>query len=131
MSVIDQLSKRHIISSIVLACVLNLIVLLATRIWDIGNVTIPLIVSTCYMLVLELTVALVFRWVAKKHPKMLTSFITAVSGFRFFVAIVIMGVWYAISGRQEMMTFVIVFLFFYLTALIHHSVFFSRVSKSL
>lgn len=126
---IAKLSRSHIISSIVLVCCLNVVVLVVSHLWNFEGVLIPMVVSTLFALVMDVTAALVWRWVATKHPKMLTSFFTAVSGFRFFIAMILMAVWYFISTRQEMMTFIMVFLLFYIASLLHHSIFFSRVSK--
>jgi len=89
------------------------------------------IVSTLFILVFEITTVLVWRWVAQKHRNMLPSFFTATSGFRFLGALLVMTVWYLAAGKENIMVFLIVFFVFYFVSLIHHSIFFSRMSKRL
>ena len=89
------------------------------------------IVGTLFFLVFEITTVLVWRWVAMKHRNMLPSFFTGVSGFRFLGALLVMSVWYLAAGKENIMVFLIVFFVFYFVSLIHHSIFFSRMSKRL
>ena len=89
------------------------------------------IVGTLFFLVFEITTVLVWRWVALKHRNMLPSFFTGVSGFRFLGALLVMSVWYLVAGKENIMVFLIVFFVFYFVSLIHHSIFFSRMSKRL
>ena len=89
------------------------------------------IVGTLFFLVFEITTVLVWRWVALKHRNMLPSFFTGVSGFRFLGALLVMTVWYLAVGKENIMVFLIVFFVFYFVSLIHHSIFFSRMSKRL
>ena len=89
------------------------------------------IVGTLFFLVFEITTVLVWRWVALKHRNMLPSFFTGVSGFRFLGALLVMSVWYLVVGKENIMVFLVVFFVFYFVSLIHHSIFFSRMSKRL
>ena len=107
------------------------------------------IVGTLFFLVFEITTVLVWRWVALKHRNMLPSFFTGVSwvalkhrnmlpsfftgvsGFRFLGALLVMTVWYLAVGKENIMVFLVVFFVFYFVSLIHHSIFFSRMSKRL
>ena len=89
------------------------------------------IVSTLFILVFEITTVLVWRWVTLKHQNMLPSFFTGVSGFRFLGALLVMSVWYLVVGKENIMVFLVVFFVFYFVSLIHHSIFFSRMSKRL
>ena len=127
---IQENSRNYIVQSIVLCCILTICGLVVMKMWTLDLWT-PLIVSLCFVLVVDIASALVFRWVATKHSDMLTTFITGVSGFRFLAALVVMAVWYVLSDRTSMMQFIMVFLVYYMTSLIHHSIFFSRVSSRL
>jgi hypothetical protein len=42
-----------------------------------------------------------------------------------------MTVWYLTAGKEDIMLFLVVFFVFYFVSLIHHSIFFSRMSKRL
>ena len=127
---IQEKSRNYIMQSIVLCCILTICGFVAMKMCSLDLWT-PIIVSLCFILVVDIASALVFRWVATKHSDMLPTFITGVSGFRFLAALVVMAVWYVLSDRTSMMQFIMVFLVYYMASLIHHSIFFSRVSSRL
>ena len=127
---IQEESRNYIVQSIVLCCILTICGFVAMKMWSLDLWT-PIIVSLCFILVVDIASALVVRWVATKHSDMLPTFITGVSGFRFLAALVVMAVWYVLSDRTSMMQFIMVFLVYYMASLIHHSIFFSRVSSRL
>ena len=127
----DKLSKRYARQSILLTTGLALLGLLVANVYQTSGIIIPLVVSSLFVLVTEVASAFLWRWVAVKHSDMLPSFFTGVSGFRFLLALVVMFVWYLATNRQEIITFFVVFLIFYFVSLIHHSIFFSRVSNRL
>ena len=127
---INNESRRYIIQSIVLFCLLTLLGALAMTLWSL-NLLSAMIVSGCFILVIDLASGFIFRWVATRHADMLPSFFTGVSGFRFLGALAVMAVWYATSDRASLMTFFMVFLIYYMVSLIHHSIFFSRISNRL
>ena len=127
----DKLSKRYARQSILLTTGLALLGLLVANVYQASGIIIPLVVSSLFVLVTEVASAFLWRWVAVKHSDMLPSCFTGVSGFRFLVALVVMFVWYLATNRQAIITFFVVFLIFYFVSLIHHSIFFSRVSNRL
>ena len=127
---IQEKSRNYIVQSIVLCCILTICGFVAMKMWSLDLWT-PIIVSLCFILVVDIASALVFRWVATRHSDMLPTFITGVSGFRFLAALVVMAVGYVLSDRTSMMQFIMVFLVYYMASLIHHSIFFSRVSSRL
>ena len=127
----DKLSKRYARQSILLTAGLALLSLLVANVRQADGIIVPLIVSSLFVLVMELSSAFLWRWVAVKHSDMLPSFFTGVSGFRFLLALAVMFVWYMVTNRQSTITFFVVFLVFYFVSLIHHSIFFSRVSNRL
>ncbi len=127
----DKLSKRYARQSILLTTGLALLGLLVANVYQTSGIIIPLVVSSLFVLVTEVASAFLWRWVAVKHSDMLPSFFTGVSGFRFLLALVVMFVWYLATNRQAIITFFVVFLIFYFVSLIHHSIFFSRVSNRL
>ena len=127
----DKLSKRYARQSILLTTGLALLGLLVANVYQTSGIIIPLVVSSLFVLVTEVASAFLWRWVAVKHSDMLPSFFTGVSGFRFLLALIVLGVWYFVADRASMLTFFVVFLVFYMASLIHHSIFFSRVSNRL
>jgi O-antigen/teichoic acid export membrane protein len=127
---IDKASKNFMVQSILLCCVLTICGFVAMEAWSL-DLLCAIIVSACFVLVIDIASALIFRWVAAKHSDMLPTFITGVSGFRFLAALVVMAVWYVISDRDSMLQFIVVFLLYYMVSLIHHSIIFSRISKRL
>ena len=127
----DKLSKRYARQSILLTTGLALLGLLVANVYQTSGIIIPLVVSSLFVLITEVASAFLWRWVAVKHSDMLPSFFTGVSGFRFLLALAVMFVWYLATNRQAIITFFVVFLIFYFVSLIHHSIFFSRVSNRL
>ena len=107
---IQEESRNYIVPSIVLCCILTICGFVAMKMWSLDLWT-PIIVSLCFILVVDIA--------------------SAVSGFRFLAALVVMAVWYVLSDRTSMMQFIMVFLVYYMASLIHHSIFFSRVSSRL
>ena len=89
----------------------------------------PVAVSAGFAIVVESADALVWRKVARKSPDSLTTFYTAVSGFRMLLALATMLVCYIIVGRDAIMPYILVLLVFYFAMLAHHSIFFSRLSN--
>jgi F0F1-type ATP synthase assembly protein I len=127
---INNESRRYIIQSVVLFCLLTLFGGLAMTLWSFDMLN-AMIVSGCFVLVIDFASGFIFRWVATRHADMLPSFFTGVSGFRFLGALAVMAIWYATSDRASLMTFFVVFLIYYMVSLIHHSIFFSRISNRL
>ena len=121
---------NYIIGSIFLVASINLCCYFAMQLGGYDFLAAQ-IVGTLFFLVFEITTVLVWRWVAMKHRNMLPSFFTGVSGFRFLGALLVMSVWYLAAGKENIMVFLIVFFVFYFVSLIHHSTFFSRMSKCL
>lgn len=128
---INQQTKKYIVQCIILVFVLNLLGHLVMRFWAF-DIVVPMAVSMIFVLVVEIASVLIWRWVALKHRDMLPSFFTGVSGFRFLLALAVMFVvWYVVEDAKMMKTFFIVFLIYYMTSMIHHSIFFSRMSNRL
>ena len=127
---INNESRRYIIQSVVLFCLLTILGGLAMSLWSLDLLR-ALVVSGCFILAIDLTSGLIFRWVATRHADMLSSFFTGVSGLRFLGALAVMAIWYTTSERSSMMLFIVVFLIYYMASLIHHSIFFSRISNRL
>lgn len=126
---IDKLSKRYARQELLLTAALFLITLLVMRVWYLDELLVPVIVSAAFTLVVSTALAVIWRKVATKSPDSLPTFFTAASAFRMLLALAVMFVYYLVNGRDAMLVFFLVFMAFYLVSLIHHSVFFARVSN--
>lgn len=92
----------------------------------------PLAVSAAYALVVEVADAIAWRKVAAGSPDSMPTFFMAVSGLRFMVALVVMFVYFLLAGKTgkaDMGTFILIFALFYVTVLLHHTLFFARRRK--
>jgi hypothetical protein len=127
---IKKQSTNYIVQGICMVTLLNLCCSLTAKFWGY-DLLVPQIVSTVYILILEVTASLLWRWVALNHRDMLPTFYTAVSGFRFLSALLVMLICYLAVGKENIMTYIMVFLLFYMLSLIHHSIFFAKVSNRL
>ena len=79
------------------------------------SVTLPLIVSAVYALFVEID--------------SLPSVFLAISGGRFMLALIVMFVYFLLvgkTGKGDMLTFVLIFAAFYLSAVLHHTLFFTH-----
>lgn len=128
---IDKLSKRYLRQSICITAAIFLAGLLAVRVWYADGWLWPMIVSAVFTLLVDVADALVWKFVAAKHPDSLVTFYSAVSGFRLLLALAVMFVYYLATGRQSMALFFLIFMAFYVASLVHHTVFFSRISSRL
>ena len=129
MADIDKLCGRYIAWSVCLIILLSFLGLFVGLFLQIDGMTSYLAVGAGFSLVVEVADAKVWRRVAKKSPDSLTTFYTAVSGFRMLLALATMLVCYIIVGRDAIMPYILVLLVFYFAMLAHHSIFFSRLSN--
>jgi hypothetical protein len=107
---------------------LTLITLLVMQVWFLDLLT-PAIISAVFALVMCWTIGLIWRRVAKRSPESLPTFFTAVSGFRLLLALAVMFVYYLVDTHDSMLRFFLVFMAFYIVSLVHHTIFFARVSN--
>ena len=62
---IDKQCSHYIVQCIALFILLNFLASVAMHYHYVGNIVLPVLVSSLFVLVLEVTAALVWRWVAK------------------------------------------------------------------
>ena len=96
-----------------------------------GNewIIVPAIVSALYTLAIVVAEGLLWGRVASRSVDALTTFYSAVSGFRMLLTIVVMFGYYLAFGRDGMLGFLSVLAPFYVVMLVHHSIFFGMKSK--
>lgn len=126
---VSMLSKQYILQGVtVIALLCGLSYALA--VWGgLLQILTPAVISMIYSLILVITEGCVWRFVASKHQDSLPTFYTASSGFRLLSALAVMFVYYIITNHEAMLTFFLVFMSYYVIVLIHHSIYFSRVSN--
>lgn len=129
MADIDKLCGRYIVWSMVYIFIPTIGSFIFEKLGLFSGLMYPVAVSAVFSIVVESADALVWRRVAKKSPDSLTTFYTAVSGFRMLLALATMLVCYIIVGRDAIMPYILVLLVFYFAMLAHHSIFFSRLSN--
>ena len=126
---VDKTSRRYAKQELLITVALFLIALLIAQVWLLDEVVTPAIVGAVFSLTIGFALAMIWRYVAKKAPDSLPTFYTAVSGFRLLLALATMFVYYLICGRDAMLVFFLVFMVFYFALLVHHSIFFARVTN--
>ena len=129
MADIDKLCGRYIVWSMVYIFILTIGSFIFEKLGLFSGLMYPMAVSAVFSIVVESADALIWRRVATKSPDSLTTFYTAVSGFRMLLALATMLVCYIIVGRDAIMPYILVLLVFYFAMLAHHSIFFSRLSN--
>lgn len=126
---IVKLSKRYFRQSVWLTAGLTLVGLLVMNVFRIEGLLTPVVISAVFSIVIETADIVVWQMVARRNPEGLTSFYTAVSGFRMLAALATMMIYYLVAGSDAMLVFFLVFMSFYVLLLIHHTTFFARVSN--
>lgn len=135
MTKIQKLSNRYIWQGLLVGLVLMALAYSAVSVDAPKQLSDTISVATyigfCFFMLVTMAEAVVWRRVAEGSPESLPTFFTAVSGGRMLLALTTMFVYYLVKGREAMLPFFIVFVVFYVVQLVHHSIFFSRVSNHL
>lgn len=135
MTKIQKLSNRYIWQGLLVGLVLMALAYAAVSV-DApkqlsDTISVAAYIGFCFFMLVTMAEAVVWRRVAEGSPESLPTFFTAVSGGRMLLALATMFVYYLVKGREAMLPFFIVFVVFYVVQLVHHSIFFSRVSNHL
>ena len=125
---INKLCKSYIIQVIFLFVVMNGLVIIVGKVFSLDLLT-EMIVSSSFLLLTGIAIALIWRWVALNHRDSLPTYFTAVSGFRLLLSLAVMFVYYLTDSRDSMLQFFLVFMAYYVVSLVHHTFFFARVSN--
>ena len=97
----------------------------------VAGLVVPNAVAGVFTVVVESAVALIWRRVAQGGSvDAVATFFSAVSGFRLLLALAVLAGCYIAVGHDAIANYLLVFMLFYFWIIVHHSVFFSRVSKS-
>jgi uncharacterized membrane protein len=125
---INKQCKYYIVQTVVIFLVMNFLVKVIGKVWNL-DLWAEMMVSSSFLLVMGVAIALIWRWVATSHKESLPTFFTVVSGFRLLLALGVMFVWYLADKNDTMLQFFMVFMAYYVVSLVHHSFFFARVSN--
>lgn len=125
---INKQCKYYIVQTVVIFLVMNFLVKVVGKVWNL-DLWAEMMVSSSFLLVMGVVIALIWRWVATSHKESLPTFFTTVSGFRLLLALGVMFVWYLADKNDTMLQFFMVFMAYYVVSLVHHSFFFARVSN--
>ena len=127
---IAKTSRRYTVQTIVACAVLVVAVVSLSEFAHVDGLVYPLVISAVFTLVVELADIYIWSRLAVNGGKMLPTYYSAVSGFRMLLALFTLLGCYIAVGRDAMLEYCLVFMVFYLWCIIHHSVFFSRVSNN-
>ena len=123
-------SRRFIIGSVIAVVLLAVAVTAVAWLAGMEGLAAPIAVGVAFTLVVESADILVWRKVAQKGSiDALATFLSAVSGFRMLLALLTLAGCYIAVGGDAFVIFLVVFAVFYLWIIVHHSVFFSRITK--
>lgn len=128
---LQQYSRRYFLQSSIITLLLAAVTLGgAAVVGTMQMMLAPVIVSASFVVVSSLLIAQLWRWVAENDKEMLTTFYSAVPGFRMLAGLAVLTVCYFCVGRDAMMPYGVTFIGFYFVELIHHTYYFSRLLKS-
>lgn len=127
---IYKATKQYAIQVLIVA---NMLLLLAYSVQYFAGLSptllAPMAISYGFYLITAGIFSLVWKRVAISNPDMLTTVYMATSGFRMLLALATLTIVYIIVGREQMMSYAVVFMIFYLVAVGHHSYFFARFNN--
>lgn len=127
---INKTSTRYAIQVIIIA---NLLLLITYGVQYVTGITpsllVPMAISYGFYLATAGIFFLVWKKVATCNPEMLTTVYMATSGFRMLLALATLTIVYIVVGREQMISYAIVFMIFYFIAVGHHSYFFARFNN--
>lgn len=92
---------------------------------------IPSLFGVLFTFVFYIADGWIWLWVASHHEDYLPSFFTGTSVVRFLAALVFIGGCFLIGDHSRLVTFLLVFFLYYLIMLIHHGIYFMKVSNRL
>ena len=104
---ISKLSILYLVQGIVLTIIATIGTLLVEQFTSVGDLRVPVMFGCGFSLAIVL----------------------AEGNIWMLLALATMFVYYLIAGREAMLPFFLVFMVFYVLLLIHHSVFFAKVSN--
>ncbi|NPD81560.1 hypothetical protein HPS57_06190 [Prevotella sp. PINT] len=126
---VEKAFKRYIAQLFGIVAALCLLAGTLMSLEVVGDIMMPLTVSCIFMLAVGIVISFVWKKVAMSSPDSLTTFFTAVSGFRMLLALMTLLGCYIAVGRDNMDKYVIVFMVFYFASLAHHSMFFAHINN--
>ena len=126
---INRICRKYLIQTVLLILVVTVLVKGCELAFHCQSLWSPIAVSVVFSLLVELADVLVWKKAARHSSESLTTFYSAVSGFRMLLALAALFVCFLVVGRDAMSSYVLVFLVYYVTLLTHHAIFFSRLSN--
>ena len=82
--------------------------------WGADSWQVPSAVGYVFTFIFYVSNGWIWYWVASRHKSYLPSFFTGTSGLRFLLALLVIGIYYWVSGGSDMMTFLMVFMIYYI-----------------
>jgi len=127
---INKLTWHYRKKSTLLITSLILIAFIVMNVWLLDRILTPLIVSVIFSVLVENIDILIWKRVARRSPESLPTFFMGVSGFRMLLGVIVIFIYYLVADQETMLSFFVVFVIFYVTLLIHHTLFFVRINKN-
>ena len=129
MADINKLTWYYRKESTLLITGLMLIAFIVMNVWLLDGILTPLIISVIFSVLVENLDILIWKRVARRSPESLPTFFMGVSGFRMLLGVIVIFIYYLVAEQETMLSFFLVFVIFYVTLLIHHTLFFVRINK--
>ena len=128
---IKDVVNTYLRQSICLIAALSLLFLLYVNLWgDKELMTVPIFISAVFQLVACIIYAFVWKWVWSTSPNSLPTLYMATSAFRMFAAVVTVMIFCFVDASQtSILSFVVIFLIYYLVFLIYDTWYFVKIEK--
>lgn len=126
-----KVSREFAMKSVLITMVMTVAGFAVAKFAGMPRMTLPLIASTAFCVLVDLATSVVFRKVAAGHPDQLPTFFMGVSGFRFLLALAMIFVWFLVADKAMMTLFIVVFCAFYFVTMIYQAAYFSKIANRL
>lgn len=125
-----QLAKRYVMQTIAIVAFLTAAAFAVRHFAGVEGMVVPIVIASSFALVIDTADALIWRKVANDWADSLPTFFTAVSGFRMLLGIMTIAVYYFAATNPDMTIFFLTFFAYYIALILHHAIFFARVSAA-
>lgn len=127
---IKKHSDRYLYYSIAIAMLLYFAANFCDHITDYNyQLTKPAAFSAAFCIVTSVIIGVTWKWIAKNNDQMLTTFYAATNAFRMLFALAALTVCFFVVGNENIARYVWVFMIFYIVVIVHHAIYFARITN--
>ncbi|WP_455096298.1 hypothetical protein [Prevotella koreensis] len=126
---VDKVAKRYVGIGALIVIALTMIGIFISSFRPEWDMIAPVWVSAGFSVFFLISFAFLWRWIIKSNRESLTTLYSVVSGLRMVMALFTLFICFLVVGRDAMLPYVSVFMFYYLVMIGYHTVYFSKITN--